>query len=422
MSKSVNILYGKGAIPLHADPSLTGWTVIRPTQELALADPHTSFLDACRQPSGSSRLRDLIQPSDRVVIVTSDGTRPVPNRQLIPWLLEELPTHKVEILLGNGSHRANTSHEIAAMFGPDLEARLKIHNHNAFEPRENRLVGRTGTGANVYLDRRYVEADKRVVVGFIEPHFFAGFSGGAKAVVPGVAGIDTIMHIHRWELVADHMSSWGIMEANPIQQEISEMAALCPPDFMVNVALNTGKEITAIFAGDYREAHRLGCAYVKQAAMVAVPHPYPIVVTSNSGRPLDQNLYQAVKGISAASRIVAEGGDIFIASECAEGVPSDSVFEKLMRAGSSPEDILEHISHLKEPIVEQWEAQVLAAILRKAKVHVLSKIDAAKIEACKMTPIDDLQSAVNEAIRRVGRDCEIAVLPEGPLTIPYISA
>jgi len=418
----INITFGRGTIPLHADPELAQWQVIRPKFERVLPDAETIFRASCRSPIGCTPLRNVIRTGDRVVVVTSDITRPVPNRKLIPWLLEELPVppDNVTVLLGNGSHRKNSPAEIVDMFGEDAVKKVKIVNHDGFDPEQNGYVAQTPSGADVYLDKLYLEADKRIVVGFIEPHFFAGFSGGAKGIIPGIAGIEIILHTHRAELIADPMSTWGTLEDNPIRREIAEMVRYCPPDFMVNVTLNSGKEITGFFVGHYEEAHRQGCSYVKEASMVPVPHTFPIVVTSNSGYPLDQNLYQTVKGISAASRIVESGGTIFVASECCDGIPSHGNFAKLMQIGSCPEDILRWIFALEHPTLDQWEAQVLAEIMKKAEVALFSKMDRKSIEACKLQAIDDLQSALRERIIAVGERTKIAVLPDGPLTVPYV--
>jgi nickel-dependent lactate racemase len=418
----IDIAFGRGSVPIYADPDLADWHVIRPRREEALADPEAGFRQACRDPIDCGPLRETAGASDRVVIVTSDGTRAVPNRQLIPWILEELPVSpdRVAVLLGNGTHRANTADEIAGMFGEDVAKRVRISNHDAYAPDVNVRVGTSSHGTEVRLDRAYVEADRRIVVGFIEPHFFAGFSGGAKGIVPAVAGIETIFRLHRAELIGDRMSTWGVLDGNPIQAEITESVALCPPDFMVNVTLNAEKEITGFYLGDYREAHRRGCAAVKASAMVPVPGAFPVVVTSNSGYPLDQNLYQAVKGMSAAARITTEGGAIVVASECSDGVPDHGNFAALMRTGNSPEDVLQAVRD-QEPILDQWQAQILSEILRRADVAVHSRLDAGEIRACKLAPAEDLRATVRERIEAVGTGARVAVMPDGPLTIPYLS-
>lgn len=334
MPENVDILYGRGSLPLAADPA---WRVIRPRYEPALDAPADAFQQAVAAPVGTRPLSEVVSSSDRVAIVTSDGTRPVPNRQLIPWILDALPVadEQVTVVIGTGTHRPNTSEEIETMFGADLVRRVRIVNHDGVDPDRTVDVGKTDSGTGVRLSKDYVEADRRIVVGFIEPHFFAGFSGGAKGVAPGVAAVETIYRLHRWELIGDPNSTWGVLDENPIQREIQEAVALCPPDFLVNVTLNNEKAITGIYAGDFREAHRAGCERAKSSAMVAVPRRFAAVVTSNSGFPLDQNLYQAVKGMSAAARITEPGGTILVASECSDGIPGHGNFSSLMREGAS---------------------------------------------------------------------------------------
>ncbi len=201
------------------------------------------------------------------------------------------------------------------------------------------------------------------------------------------------------------------MEDNPIRREIEAIVSLCPPDFMVNVTLNSAKEIPAFFVGDYIEAHRVGCKRAKEEVMQPVPYAFPIVITSNSGYPLDQNLYQTVKGISAGARIAEPGGVIFVTSECSDGIPDHGNFGELMRIGTSVDDILEHIVNLEQTILDQWEAQVYAYLMQKYDIRIL----------CAMHPVDDLQSAVEEQIRAMDYRPRVAVLPDGPLTIPYIA-
>jgi len=420
MESVAYLAYGDGRVPLELDPKVAEWHVIAPRDEPALADPRRGFIDACRNPVGCAPLRDTVKPGDRVVIVTSDGTRPVPNRVLIPWLLEELPVppDQVTVLLGNGTHRANTRDEIVAMFGEDVVRRIKVVNHDAFDDSCNERVGHTLSGAPVLLDSVYVKADKRIVAGFIEPHFFAGFSGGAKGVAPGVAALDTIFHLHTYKLIADPNSTWGVVDDNPIQALVTEMVGLCPPDFLINVTLNADKAITAFFAGDCHAAHRAGCAHVRAQAMVPIPHTFPIVVTSNSGYPLDQNLYQSVKGMSAAAQIVAPGGTVIMASECRDGIPSHGNFRGLMQRGAAVADVDAWLRGLSSPVLDQWQAQVLVRVRERCDVGLYSTLDAASVEACKLSPVDDFQRRVYDHVAAIGPDLPVAVLPEGPLTFP----
>jgi nickel-dependent lactate racemase len=419
----IQIAYGKGTIPLRMDPELAEWHVIRPRFAPALPEAEKVFRAACRKPIASRPLREVIEPDDRVVIVTSDGTRPVPNRKLIPWLLQELPVpvEQVTVLVGTGSHRANTPAEIAAMFGEDVAGQVKIVNHNAFDPQASVYIGKGPAGKAAYLNKLYVEADKRIVVGFIEPHFFAGFSGGAKGIIPGIASIDTIIRVHSFDLMANPLSTWGTLEENPIRHELEGMVQQCPPHFMVNVTLNSAKEITGVFVGDCMAAHRKGCQKSKEEAMQPVPHLFPLVITSNSGYPLDQNLYQTVKGISAGARIAEPGGTVLIASECSDGLPDHGNFGALMHAGQSADDILQNIVDLPEEILDQWEAQLYAYLMQKYDIQLYCAMDPAAVQACKLQPVADLQAAVEAAIQKLGQRPQVAVLPDGPMTIPYVT-
>lgn len=421
MKKTIHIAYGRGHVAIQADPERAEWEVIRPRFEPALADPCADFIAAVNDPIGSKPLKDLIRPGDRVVIATSDGTRPVPNRQLIPWILDVLPVpeSQVTVLVGTGTHRPNTDAELAEMFGEEVLKRVRIVNHDAFDTSRNDLVGKTNSGTPVFLNKEYLNADKRIAVGFIEPHFFAGFSGGPKAVAPGLAGIQTIFRLHRAELIGHPDSTWGVLHENPLHREIREAVALCPPDFLVNVTLNAEKRISGYYLGDLQAAHAKGCAKVKASAMAPVRAPFPVVVTSNSGFPLDQNLYQTVKGLSAAARIVSEGGAILVASACSDGVPDHGNFASLMRQGATPDDVIRGV-YEKEPILDQWQAQVLAGILKRARVGVYTQMNPELVRQCKLNVVQDLDTALRDHIAALGKNARIAVLPDGPLTIPYV--
>jgi nickel-dependent lactate racemase len=422
--RTVPIAYGKGSLELQLDPALAEFQVIRPAHKPPAPDPQALFHHNCRHPIASPALRELISPGDRVVIVTSDGTRPVPNQQLIPWLLEALPVppDQVTVLIGTGTHRGNTPAEIEEMFGPDLTRTLRIVNHDAYDSATNREVGTTSSGLRAKLNSAYLDADKRIAIGFIEPHFFAGFSGGCKAVAPGVANLGTILQLHSYKLIGDPNSVWGELEHNPIQREIAEIVAFRPPEFLVNVTLNSEKQITGIFAGHYREAHRAGCARAKATSMVPVPARFPVVITSNSGFPLDQNLYQTVKGMSAAARIVEPGGEIVVVSECRDGFPDHGDFRSFLEAAESPEALDRAIRDLPKPQLDQWQVQILARIQRHARVSVYSTMNPGELRSAGFQPIANLQEYVNETLRKRGNGCRVAVLPDGPLTIPYLAS
>lgn len=407
------------------DLDLTGInaTVLRPRHTPALADEAAGFVEAARAPIGTRPLREIIRADETVAVVIPDGTRPLPSDRLLPWLFAELahvPAKNFTIVVGTGSHRANTPAELDRMLGAEVVRRYKVINHDAHTPAGLVTVGRSKFGYDVAFNRETVEADRRIIMGFIEPHFMAGFSGGYKAVFPGVLGIEAIMQYHGARVIGDPLSTWGELETNPTQARVREGGALLPIDFCINVTLNAEKRITRYFCGETMAAHRAGCAFAKATAMTACAQAFPIVVTTNSGFPLDQNVYQAVKGMSAAARIVQPGGLILAAARCNDGFPEHGNFREMLVAHASPAALLETINRPDFSIFDQWQVQLLALILLKARVGLYSEIPPGQLRAAHLEPVANLDAALRAEIARLGPDTPVAVLPEGPLTIPYL--
>jgi len=418
------LAYGKGRLRIDLDPKLAEWHVLSPENEPAMPDAANVFRRECLDPIAAQPLNELIKPSDRVTVVTSDGTRPTPNHLLVPWLLELLPCppENVTVLIGTGSHRANTPEELEAMFGADVLRQVRIVNHSAFDRETHVHLGNTAAGAPLILNRAYAEADKTISLSFIEPHFLAGFSGGPKAVVPGVAAIDTIFSIHSLELVGHPNSAYGLLDGNPLQQAIVDLVALSPPDFTINVTLNHAKQLTGIFAGHYLEAHRAGCHKVRENTMTPVPEAFPWVITTNSGFPLDQNLYQSIKGMAAAALICEKGGEITIASECSDGLPAHGNFGSFLRQHASLEEAEKALWAMPQPMLDQWQVQNLAKYCRDYRISIYSALSADEVSSSKLTPVQDFDAYLREKLAVLGKGARVAVLPEGPLTIPYIAA
>ena len=417
----ITLAYGQSGLPIDV-PSARA-VVVEPTQLPGLPDEASAFGDAVRRPIGSRPLREVVGAGESLAVAIPDITRPLPSERLLGWLLQELshvPDAQWTIVSGTGSHRVNTDGELLRMVGRDIVDRLRVVNHSAHEPSGLELAGLTPEGRPVYLNREWLQADRRIVLGFIEPHFMAGFSGGYKGVFPALADIDAIMHYHRADVIGDPRSTWGRLEDNPTQDQIRANGALAPVDFCINVTLNRRREITGFFCGDTLEAHRDGCRAAKAAAMVACDRTYPVVVTTNSGYPLDQNLYQAVKGMSAAAQIVGQGGVILAAARCNDGFPAHGNFRTLMTGHASPQAVLDTIMAPGFSMYDQWEAQLLALILLKARVGLFSEISAGEVRAAHLEPVGDLQRCLDEELRRCG-DAPVAILPEGPMTIPYLA-
>jgi nickel-dependent lactate racemase len=418
----VRLQYGLHGIEL--DLPSKNVTVVEPVFQEGLPDEAGAFAASVRAPIGCRPLRDLIRPSDRLAMVIPDITRPFPSHRILPWLLAELshiPDERITIINGTGSHRENTQEELAGMIGAEVMARMRVVNHSAHDPSRVASAGATADGRQIFLNREYVEADRRVVLGFIEPHFMAGFSGGYKGIFPALADIGSIMHYHRASVIGDPGSTWGRLEGNPTQQQIRANGSLLPVDFCINVTLNRDRAITGFFCGDVLEAHRRGCEFARLTAMVCCSKPYPVVVTTNGGYPLDQNLYQAVKGMSAAAQIVEEGGFILAASRCNDGFPDHGNFRKLLFEHDSPEAVLETICSPGFSLFDQWEAQLLALIRLKARVGLFSEIRPEQVRRAHLEPVTEIGARISEELERAGRDAPIAVLPEGPMTIPYLA-
>ena len=416
----VALAYGRGRLMIDV-PDHTA--VIAPQQLPGLADERAAFDAAVRAPIGSAPLRDLARSSDTVAIVIADITRPSPGERLVPWIMAELahvPREQFVIVNGTGSHRANTREELIQMLGEEVVATTRIVNHNAFDDATLTHMGRSSYGGEIWLNNDYLQADVRIATGFIEPHFFAGFSGGPKGVVPGVAGIKTIMHLHNARMIGDPRSTWALLDGNPVQGEIREAVAMAPPHFMVNVALNAQRQITALWAGHYIEAHQVGCRFVAEHATRPVDDLFDIVITTNSGYPLDQNLYQAVKGMSAAARIVRPGGAIIAAAECSDGLPDHGNFKQLLQMRRTPQDLLDMIEAPGFELYDQWEAQTQAIIQRRADVYLYSSLDPRTVRDAMLTPIAGVEEALDALLDRYGPEARVAVLPEGPQTVPYV--
>jgi nickel-dependent lactate racemase len=418
----VHLQYGREGLAVEVPGP--GVRVIEPRFVPGLPDEAAAFREAVRRPFGGPPLRELVKTSDRVVVVIPDLTRPLPCDRLLPWLFAELghvPAERFTIVNGTGSHRVNTAEELASMVGRNVLGRCRVVNHTAHDLATMLPAGKSRDGETVYLNREYVEADRRIVLGFIEPHFMAGFSGGYKGIFPAVADIASIMRYHDARTIGDPRSTWGLLDGNPTQAIIRHNGSLLPVDFCVNVTLNRSREITRFFCGHPIAAHEEGCAFSRDTAMVACERAFPIVVTTNSGYPLDQNLYQTVKGMSAAAQIVERGGYIATASRCNDGFPEHGNFKKLLFDHRSPRELLDTIEAPGFSLYDQWEAQLLALIRLKARVGLRSELPDEDVRRAHLEPIEDVGAAVARELDRIGEDAPVAVLPEGPQTIPYVS-
>jgi lactate racemase len=415
-----NLLYGQNGLEVEVSDDAF---IVEPKHLPGLENDIEALKEALKNPIGTAPLKEMVKATDKVAIVISDITRPTPNHKLVPVLIEELnhvPIENFVVINGTGTHRDQTREEFVQMLGDWVVDNVRIINNQCHNKETLMNVGKSKFGCDVYLNKEYVEADFRIVTGFIEPHFFAGFSGGPKGIMPGIAGIETIMTFHNARMIGDARSTWGNMKDNPVQEMTREINRMCKPDFMLNVTLNKEKEITSVFAGELYEAHDKGCEFVKEHAMVKCDDRFDVVITSNSGYPLDQNLYQAVKGMSAAHKIVKKGGTIIIASECSDGLPSHGNYSKIFELADSPQALLDLISDSNFKMFDQWQVQKQAVTQVWAEVYVYSMLTDEQVVGAMLKPTHYIEQTLEELKQTYGENMSIAVLPLGPLTIPYV--
>jgi nickel-dependent lactate racemase len=406
----VDLAYGRAGTVVEVPDEAE---VIMPRQLPPLADQAGAVREAV-----AARLSGLVDSMTDVVVVFPDLTRPMPNRTVLPPLLDELAARGVcddhiTLLCATGTHRQATAAEMEELLGPEIVARYQVIDHSAADD-EHITVGEVD-GVPIRLLRRYVEATIRIITGFVEPHFFAGFSGGPKAVCPGLADTETILEAHHPRRIAYPGATFVTRHGNPVHDFVRAAVALAPPQLAVDVTINQTRQITAVFAGPMTETHNAACAFAEASAVQRVDAPFDVVVSTNGGHPLDRNLYQAVKGMAAAERIVARGGVIVMAAACGDGVPDDGAFAQLLARADTPEQLL---NAKGGPALDVWQAQVLGRVLQAAEVHMFSGgLTAETLRGAQLHPVSDLSAAVADALGRGAAAGRVAVLPEGPLTV-----
>lgn len=421
---NLTLAYGRNGLAVNL-PSQTDVITSRFVE--GISNERKALQDALRQPIGSPPLRELVKTGDTVVIVHTDITRATPNDRILPVLLAELEDAGIargDIMLLNalGTHRPQTDAELREMLGDTVVDNYCCLQHDAFDNDNLVYLGETSNGHPVRINRYFHEADVTILTGFIEPHFFAGFSGGPKGILPSIAGAESVFTNHGREMIAHPKATWGNLDGNAIWEEMSEAARMAEPTFLLNVAMNTAKAITGVFGGELFAAHAAGCKFVRENAMVPVTEPYDIVITTNSGYPLDQNLYQCVKGMSAARQIVRQGGAIIMAGACNDGLPDHGKYAALLAQGGSPQGVLDLIAQPGFSEHDQWQVQIQAQIQLHADVYVYSDgLSDEQIEQALFTPCRNIEQTVAALQGQYGEKTRICVLPEGPLTIAYLA-
>lgn len=384
-----------------------------------LVDERQAITQSLRSPIESPPLLDLVKPTDKVVVIATDNTRPCPDDRILPPLLAELegkvPRENITIIVALGLHPSLNKAELARKLGKDIVANYNVFNHDV---NDTVYIGTTSRGTPVDINRRVIEADFRISTGFIEPHFFAGFSGGRKSIAPGVFSVRSAYHNHGYRMVEHPKARAGITKGNPLHEDLVEQAQMAKLNFIVNVLLNKDREITHVVAGHPFKAHEKGCQIEKKIAGVEVPQRADITITTNSGAPLDLDLYQTCKGIDTASQVTRDGGIIIVASSCSAGIGPEAFLE-LHRSVDSPKEVIRKVKR-EEPIGVQWENQILARTQLKQDIYLVSSLDDAVVNDMMMTPVSTIEEGLKKAFSILGKNAEVIVIPEGPLVLPLL--
>ena len=373
---------------------------------------------AMAAPIGSPRLAELAKGKKRIVIIASDHTRPVPSKVIIPPMLEEIrsvsPEAEITLLIATGCHRNTKREELVEKFGEEIVARERIVVHDCADDRNLVQIGILPSGGELWINRLAYEADLLLAEGFIEPHFFAGFSGGRKSVLPGVAARASVLANHCSEFIAHERARTGILEGNPVHRDMLFAAKAAKLAYIVNVVINEKKEAIYAVAGDVEKAHLAGCAFLSKLCRVS-PKPADVVITTNGGYPLDQNIYQAVKGMTAAEATVNEGGVIIMLARSNDGHGGEQFYKQL----ASEPDIAKTMQTFlrrgrNETVPDQWQTQIFLRILQRAQVIYVSEAPDALIREMHMTPAKDIGEALAIAKQMLGKtDPTVTAIPDG---------
>lgn len=412
----IQIPYGKGFLTC---PIVPDGVIYSKIDELQVEKPGVELVrEAMASPIGSKRLEELAEGKKNAVIIISDHTRPVPSRDIIPLMLVALrkgnPKIDITLLVATGLHRFTEKKELVEKLGEEIVSKERIVVHDAFSPEQNVSIGVLPSGAELVVDRLAVETELLVAEGFIEPHFFAGFSGGRKSVLPGVCEKTTVLGNHCGRFIDSPRARTGILEGNPIHEDMIAAGQMAKLAFIVNVVINEEKKTVAAFAGDFEKAHLAGVEFLRPYCQVK-PIPGDIVITSNGGAPLDQNVYQCVKSLTAGEATAKEGAVLIICAEVADGVGGDGFYRTLSEC-SSPKETYEIFVNTPQDqtLPDQWQSQIMLRILKKHKVIFVSPPQMAKtLREMKLEWCATLEEAIELARSMQGKDGKITVIPNG---------
>ncbi|MDW7662513.1 MAG: nickel-dependent lactate racemase [Bacillota bacterium] len=417
--RKIEMKYGKKMLSFEIpDKNLVGILKANPVANSDdVMDETAEIKRALSNPIGTPQLSELVSKGEKVVIMASDISRPSPSHVLLPPLLNELSKvgvqdQDIKIIFGMGIHRRHSEDEKRSLVGADIYDRISCVDSNE----ENYIdLGKTRRGTPVHLCQSIVEADIRICTGNIEYHYFAGYSGGAKAIMPGAANYETIRHNHKLQL--NEKAASGVLECNPVRDDIDEIGQILGITFILNVVLNEKKEVAKAFAGDYLEAHRAGCAYLDTLNSISIDAHADIVVVSAGGFPKDINMYQTQKALDNASHAIKTGGVIILLGECPEGYGEDT-FEEWINDASKPDDLINRLR--KEFVLGGHKAAAIAKVVNKANVLFVSAMPKEDVAQLYFSPFENLQKALDKAFQLQGNDASVLVIPQGGSILPCV--
>jgi lactate racemase len=420
----VRLEYGtEGLTVAVPDERLAGVLSISPRPPLA--DPTAAVEAALARPIGAPSLAELARGRESACVVISDVTRPVPHRVLLPPLLALLersgvPRERITILVGTGTHRPNEGEELVGMVGERIARDYRIVNHAARDRAAHRYLGCAPHGTPVHVDRVFLDADLKISTALIEPHFMAGYSGGRKAICPGICSMETVRVWHGPRFIGHENADCGRVDGNPVHEDALAAARMAGLDFILDVALDEERRITGVFAGEVEAAWRAGVRHVAEVVEAPLDAPVDVVLTTCAGYPLDLTFYQAVKGMVGALPIVRPGGTILIAARCAEGIGSPDFTRILLEN----DDLEAFVARTYDPdffVPDQWEAHELAKAVRKAEVLCYTEgIAAHTLARCFVTPVSSAEEGLARALTKHGPAARLAVIPKGPYVVPVL--
>ncbi len=416
--------YGKTGIMVDLpNDKVVGTLEIKPA--IPLANQEQAISEALANPIGSKPLAEIARGKKTACILVCDITRPVPNKIILPQILKAIessgvPRSGITILIATGLHRPNEGDELIELVGEDIVQNYRVENHHGKESSEHDYLGVTPRGVPVYIDSRYINAELKITTGLIEPHLMAGYSGGRKVICPGIAGIETVKVWHGPKFLEHPNAECGIVEGNPVHEENTYIALMSGCDFIVNVCVESNRQITWAGAGDMIKAWEEGVKFVSQVVRVPLREPVDIVLTSCAGYPLDTTWYQAVKGLIGALPILKKGGTIILVASLTEGLGSPE-FQQVLAENPDIKAFKKRILETDYFVMDQWQVEEFAKVLEKGKIKVFSKgLEPEVLRKCHVTPVDSVEQAIADSLQEYGPLARIAVIPKGPYVLACI--